>query len=45
MLVTAPGFERPPGFERFGREVVDPIAGIGPLRGVLTAIEHRKPRS
>ncbi len=40
MLVTAPGFERPPGFERFGREVFDPIAGIGPLRGVLTAIEQ-----
>jgi molybdopterin-guanine dinucleotide biosynthesis protein A len=40
MLVTAPGRERPPGAERFGREVVDPVAGQGPLRGVLTALEH-----
>jgi molybdenum cofactor guanylyltransferase len=39
MLVTAPGRERPPGWERFGREVVDPVAGQGPLRGVLTALE------
>ena len=40
MLVTAPGRERPPGAERFETEVVDPIAGQGPLRGVLTALEH-----
>jgi molybdopterin-guanine dinucleotide biosynthesis protein A len=39
LLVTAPGRERPPGGERFGREVVDPQAGLGPLRGVLTALE------
>jgi molybdenum cofactor guanylyltransferase len=40
LLVTAPGRERPPGAERFGREVADPQAGLGPLRGVLTALEH-----
>ncbi len=40
LLVTAPGRERPPGARRFGREVVDPAAGLGPLRGVLTALEH-----
>lgn len=40
MLVTAPGIEHPPGFERFMRECVDPVADEGPLRGVLTALEH-----
>ena len=39
MLVTAPGREGPPGGDRFDREVVDPVAGQGPLRGVLTALE------
>src|SRR3954453_11465685 len=40
LLVTAPGREHPPGWERFDREVVDPVAGLGPLRGVLTALEQ-----
>jgi molybdopterin-guanine dinucleotide biosynthesis protein A len=40
MLVTAPGREHPPAWERFGRECVDPIAGLGPLRGVLTSLEN-----
>jgi molybdopterin-guanine dinucleotide biosynthesis protein A len=40
MLVTAPGREHPPAWQRFDREVVDPVAGLGPLRGVLTALEH-----
>jgi molybdopterin-guanine dinucleotide biosynthesis protein A len=40
MLVTAPGHEHPPGHERFSTEVVDAVAGQGPLRGVLTALEH-----
>src|SRR5689334_16790011 len=40
MLVTAPGIARPPGAERFDREAVDPVAGLGPLRGVLTALEN-----
>ncbi len=38
LLVTAPGRERPPGCERFDREVTDSTAGEGPLRGVLTAL-------
>jgi molybdopterin-guanine dinucleotide biosynthesis protein A len=38
ILVTAPGRERPPGVERFDREVTDPVASEGPLRGVLTAL-------
>lgn len=40
MLITAPGRERPRGAERFTRECVDPVAGQGPLRGILTALEH-----
>jgi molybdopterin-guanine dinucleotide biosynthesis protein A len=40
ILVTAPGREHPPGWRRFAREVSDPISGGGPLRGVLTALEH-----
>jgi len=39
LLVTAPGREHPPGSDAFDREVVDPIANQGPLRGVLTALE------
>ena len=39
LLVTAPGREHPPGWERFTREVTDPVAGLGPLRGILTALE------
>ena len=39
LLVTAPGREHPPGHDLFSREVTDPVAGEGPLRGVLTALE------
>lgn len=39
LLVTAPGREHPPAAERFDREVFDEIAGQGPLRGVLTALD------
>jgi len=40
LLVTAPGRQHPTGWERFTREVADPVAGQGPLRGVLTALEN-----
>jgi len=40
LLVTAPGREHPPGWERFGREAIDPVAGEGPLRGLMTALTH-----
>jgi molybdopterin-guanine dinucleotide biosynthesis protein A len=40
LLVTAPGREHPKGYELFDREAVDPVAGQGPLRGVLTALEN-----
>jgi molybdopterin-guanine dinucleotide biosynthesis protein A len=39
MLVTISGRRAPPGFELFQSEVVDP-AEEGPLRGVLTALQH-----
>jgi len=39
LLVTAPGRERPPAWERFDAEAVDPVADEGPLRGVLTALD------
>jgi molybdopterin-guanine dinucleotide biosynthesis protein A len=39
LLVTAPGREHPPGWNRFSSEVTDPVRGEGPLRGVLTALE------
>jgi molybdopterin-guanine dinucleotide biosynthesis protein A len=40
MLVTAPGREHPTGASLFDHEVVDPVAGAGPLRGTLTALEN-----
>lgn len=40
LLVTAPGREHPPGWRRFTSEVTDPVAGEGPLRGILTSLEH-----
>jgi molybdopterin-guanine dinucleotide biosynthesis protein A len=40
LLVTAPGREHPTGWERFTGEVSDPVAGQGPLRGLLTALEN-----
>jgi molybdopterin-guanine dinucleotide biosynthesis protein A len=40
LLVTAPGRQHPPGWRRFSTEATDPVAGEGPLRGLLTALEH-----
>jgi molybdopterin-guanine dinucleotide biosynthesis protein A len=40
LLVTAPGREHPPAWQDFDREVSDPVAGEGPLRGVLTALQN-----
>jgi molybdopterin-guanine dinucleotide biosynthesis protein A len=39
LLVTGIGNERPPGHDLFNREVTDAIAGEGPLRGILTALD------
>jgi molybdopterin-guanine dinucleotide biosynthesis protein A len=40
LLVSGPGNERPPGSGLFDREVTDPVAGEGPLRGMLTALQN-----
>jgi molybdopterin-guanine dinucleotide biosynthesis protein A len=40
LLVSGPGNERPPAWELFDREVTDAVAGEGPLRGTLTALEN-----
>jgi molybdopterin-guanine dinucleotide biosynthesis protein len=39
LLVTTPGREHPPGHHLFTREVADPTPDLGPLRGLLTALE------
>jgi molybdopterin-guanine dinucleotide biosynthesis protein A len=45
MLVTAPAIPILPDARAFDRHVVDPEDGLGPLRGVLTALQHvRTPR-
>jgi molybdenum cofactor guanylyltransferase len=40
MLVTAPAVMNPPGCEHFANCVTDPQDGLGPLRGILTAVEN-----
>jgi molybdenum cofactor guanylyltransferase len=42
LLITTPGREHPPGWERFDREAADPVPGQGPLRGILTALENAR---
>jgi molybdopterin-guanine dinucleotide biosynthesis protein A len=39
LLVLSPGIERPAGAELFQTVTHDPVAGEGPLRGVLTALD------
>jgi molybdopterin-guanine dinucleotide biosynthesis protein A len=40
LLVTAPSVAHPPAADLFDSEVVDPVEGLGPLRGLLTALEQ-----
>lgn len=40
LLVTAPAVGSAPGAERFDAHAVDPADDQGPLRGLLTALEH-----
>lgn len=42
MLVLGPGMEKPDGSERFTHVVRDPVSGVGPQRGILTALQHAK---
>ena len=45
MLVTSPGREKPPGAEGFDVEVIDPVEGMGPVQGVLTALENAQTKT
>lgn len=40
LLVTAPTVAHPPASDLFNCEAVDPVDGLGPLRGLLTALEQ-----
>lgn len=40
LLVTSPGRQNPPAADLFDLEASDPIPNQGPLRGLLTALEH-----
>jgi molybdopterin-guanine dinucleotide biosynthesis protein A len=42
LLVTGPGRQSPPGASAFDAEAVDPVAGQGPMRGVLTALQNTR---
>jgi molybdopterin-guanine dinucleotide biosynthesis protein A len=42
LLITSPGRQSPLGVEAFDAEALDPVAGLGPMRGILTALEHAK---
>ena len=45
MLVLAPDVDRPAGAERFSAVTSDPTAGLGPLQGILTALEQAMTQS
>lgn len=40
LLVTAANVAHPPAADLFDREAIDPVDGLGPLRGLLTALEE-----
>jgi molybdopterin-guanine dinucleotide biosynthesis protein A len=40
LLVTAPAVAHPPAADLFNCEAIDPVDGLGPLRGLLTALEQ-----
>jgi molybdopterin-guanine dinucleotide biosynthesis protein A len=40
MLVSSPSTANPPDVNLFDQTLVDPVDDLGPLRGVLTALEH-----
>jgi molybdopterin-guanine dinucleotide biosynthesis protein A len=42
MVVSSPATVNPPDADLFDRVVIDPVDDLGPLRGVLTAVEHAK---
>lgn len=42
LLVTSPGRQHPPGAEAFDAEAIDPAPNLGPMRGILTALENAR---
>ncbi|HEY2761384.1 MAG TPA: molybdenum cofactor guanylyltransferase [Pirellulales bacterium] len=40
MLVSAPSSRNPPDAHLFDQAIVDPVDDLGPLGGILTALEH-----
>src|SRR5436190_3291564 len=42
MLVGSPSTANPPDADLFDQAVIDPVDDLGPLRGVLTALEHAR---
>jgi molybdopterin-guanine dinucleotide biosynthesis protein A len=42
MLVSSPSTANPPDADLFDQAVIDPVDDLGPLRGVLTALEHAR---
>jgi molybdopterin-guanine dinucleotide biosynthesis protein A len=42
LLVTAPTREHPPAHEDFNTEAIDPMPDMGPLGGVITALDHAR---
>src|SRR5271168_1275719 len=42
LLITSPGRQSPPAASAFDAEATDPVPGLGPMRGILTALQHAK---
>jgi len=42
MVVTSPTSANPPDANLFDQAIVDPVDGLGPLRGILTALENAR---
>jgi molybdopterin-guanine dinucleotide biosynthesis protein A len=40
LVVSSPASANPPDADLFDQTLVDPVDGLGPLRGILTALEH-----
>jgi molybdopterin-guanine dinucleotide biosynthesis protein A len=42
MVVSSPATANPPDADLFDQVITDPVDDLGPLRGVLTALEHTR---
>jgi len=45
MLVSSPATANPPDLDLFGQRLVDPVDDVGPLRGILTALENARTKA